>query len=390
MYNLMFGMKAEPSQTYSYRLYENGTTNYTPNEVINFAPTARVQFNFTKKKFARLDYRGQTEQPSISQLQPVKNNSNLMNVTIGNPNLNPSFNQSLRMMYSGFNDSTFSSFNAYIYGSINKDALVANSIYDATGKQYSQTVNATEAPYNINGNIMFNTPLVQKRLHFNTSTSFGLDQRYGYSARGLNAQSFNSDSLPLGTLSKTLRYNAGEMLSLTYTADVVEIGLRGSFRYSNTVNNLKSGTSITKDWSGGGNLMVHLPYNINIGSDLNYTTYNGYGSAPQNQLIWNATIDKTVFKNAGVLSLKVVDILHQQLNIRQTIGDNYIQYSTFNTVPTYFLLSFTYKINKFKGNSDPTERRPDFERFRPDGERPQHDHGSGNGSGGGGHERRSF
>jgi len=37
---------------------------------------SRLQYNFGKKKFLRIDYRGQNDQPSVNQLQPVKNNSN--------------------------------------------------------------------------------------------------------------------------------------------------------------------------------------------------------------------------------------------------------------------------------------------------------------------------
>ena len=378
--NVMMGMKGEPSQTYSYTEYSNGAARDVNNKVFNYSPTARLQYNFGKKKFLRIDYRGQTNQPSISQLQPVKNNSNPMNMTIGNPALNPAFNNSIRMMFSTFNDSTFASINAFLTAQTTRNALVANSIYDTTGKQYSQTVNAAEDPYSIFGNVMFNIPLIQKRLHFNTNTSFGLNQVYGYSSRGLNANTLNSDSIPLGNLSSTHRYNAGEMISLTFTNDLLEIGVRGSLKYSNTVNNLSPTIAITKDWSGGGNVMFHLPYNVGIGSDINYTTQQGYSAIAQNQLIWNASIDKTIFNNLGVVALKVVDILHQQKNIIQTIGDNYIQYNTYNTLPTYFLLSFTYKINQFKGTKNPADRRHDFERFGPP---PGGDHPHREGGGGG-------
>jgi hypothetical protein len=381
-YNIMFGVKGEPSQSYSYRMYENGNSTYIPREVFNFAPKARIQFNFGKRKFTRIDYRGETNQPSISQLQPVKNNSNPMYLSIGNPLLNPAFNHSLRMMFTTFNDSTFSSFTAMLFGQLTRDALVTNSIYDATGKQYSQTVNAGEMPYSLNANIMYNVPIIQKRLHFNTNTFGGVNQYYGYSSRGLNAQILNSDSLPLGNLSSTFRYNAGEMISLTYTNDVIEIGLRGSFRYSNTLNNLNTTPSITKDWSGGGNIMLHLPYNINIGTDMNYTTMQGYATSAQNQLMWNASIDKSLFNSLGVVSLKVNDILHQQLNLRQTIGDNYIQYTTYNTLTSYFLLSFSYKINQFKGAKNPADMRDRFHRFGPGGDHP-HDGGGFHPRGGG-------
>ncbi len=373
LWNFLLGAKAEPSQTISNTTYGDGSVRDIPAlHVVNFSPTARFQYNFKKKKFMRIDYRGQTSQPSISQMQPVKNNSNLMNEIVGNPNLNPSFSHNFRVMYSAFNSEVFSSFNAFLNVQATKDALVTNSLYDETGKQYSQTVNAGSTPYNINGNVMFNTPIIQKRLHFNTSTSFGLDQRYGYSSKNLNSQTVNVDNLPLGDLSNTRRYNAGESLALTFTQDVFEIGIKGSFKYSSTKNNLNPALAITKDWTGSGNIVLHLPYNINFGSDLNYSTLQGYSTTDQNQLIWNGYIDKTLFNNKGAISLKVNDILHQQLNYRQTIGDNYIQYSKFNTLTTYFLVSFTYKISKFTGAKNPAERRLDFERFGPGdgGDRP--------------------
>ena len=386
-YNIMMGMKAEPSQTYSNRIYGDGSTRPISNEVINFAPTGRFQFNFGRKKFARLDYRGQTDQPSITQMQPVKNNSNLMNETVGNPTLNPAFTHRLRMMYTTFNDSTFSSFSAYVSAQATKDALISNSIYDVTGKQYNQTVNGNAAaiPINLNGNIMFNIPLIQKRLHFNTNTSGGIEKRYGYSLKGQD--SINTDDMINGILigekSSTRTYNAGEQISLTFTHDVVEVGTRVGLRYSNSLNNLNPVKAITTDWTMAGNVVLHLPYMFNISTDLNFTTRKGYSNFDQDQLIWNATLDKTVFNSKGVVSLKLFDILQQQLNIRQTIGDNYIQYNSYNTLTSYFLLSFTYKINKFKGiKNNPSYLKHDDKRFDPE-MRPQRGDGSGSGSGSG-------
>lgn len=383
-YKLTLGFKGEPSQTYSYRTYGNGTIRPYTNEVINFAPNGRFQYNFGKKEFARVDYRGNTEQPSISQMQPVKNNSNLMNETVGNPYLNPSFYQSLRFMYSKFNDKKFSSFSVWFMGAMTKDALVTNSIYDETNKQYSQTVNASQKPYNFNGNIMFNTPLIAKRLHFNTSTSGGYNMRYGYTARNISTTEIDAENLQLGDLSKTGRVNAEQQLSLTFTHDVIEIGTRGGFKYSNTVNNLNPTPSTTYDWTGSGNLVLRLPYSINISSDINYTTRKGYSNFDLDETIWNASIDKTLFKGKGVLALKWNDILRQQLNIRQVIGDNYISYSKFNTLTSYFILSFSYKLNKFGDNKSSEMRGPGMNSRRPDGM------GYPRRGEGGGYERREF
>ena len=170
-YSLTLGMRAEPSQTYSETVYGNGDIRDVSNEVFNFAPNGRFQYNFGRKEFMRFDYRGNTRQPSVSQMQPVKNNDDLMRETVGNPGLNPSFTHDMRLMYSTFNDSTFSSFSTWISGNFTKDQLVTNRIYDSSGKQYTQTVNLDKIPVSFNGNVMFNTPIIQKRLHFNTSTN---------------------------------------------------------------------------------------------------------------------------------------------------------------------------------------------------------------------------
>jgi hypothetical protein len=229
----------------------------------------------------------------------------------------------------------------------------------------------------MSGNIMFNTPLIEKRLHFNTSTSLGINRRYGYSSKNLNTQSINTDSLlPIGDLSNTRSYNARQQLSLTFTNDAIEIGIRGSFKYSNTLNNLNPTIAITKDWTGAGNLVFHLPYSIDIGTDLNYTTLQGYSGFDQNQLIWNASFDKSFFQNKGVVSLKLYDILHQKLNIRQTIGDNYIQYTSYNTLTSYFLLSFTYKLNQFKGAKRYEKQKKNMDKFSIDNDRPSRGGGS--------------
>lgn len=357
-YNFMLGVKAEPSQTYSYTTYGDGTQRNVENEVFNVSPTGRFQYNFGKRKFIRIDYRGTTSQPSVSQMQPVKNNSNIMSETVGNPTLNPSFSHRLRMFYSTFNDQRFSSFNASLNLNMTKDALVSNTLYDNTGKRYNQTVNAEKAPFSLNGNVMYNTPIIQKRLHFNTRTNLSFNQRYGYSMKGLGVIDTEMESLPLGDLSSTQTYLASENLSLTFTHDIIEVGARGSVRMQHTDNNLNPKKSTIWDWTASGNVVLHLPYNINISTDIDYTTRQGYEAGfNRDEVIWNASIDKSLFKSRGVLSVRCSDILRQRQNIRQSIGDNYIQTSSYNTLTSYFLVSFSYKLNRFNGKA--TNKRAD-------------------------------
>ena len=87
------------------------------------------------------------------------------------------------------------------------------------------------------------------------------------------------------------------------------------------------------------------PKSWNIATDLSYTSRHGYqGLSDINELIWNASIDKTW--NNSTLTLKVYDILQDKKNIVQTVSDNSVSYQKFNTLPTYFMLTFTYKLNR--------------------------------------------
>lgn len=349
-YTLTLGVKAEPSQTYSKTIYGDDSGEPIERNVINFAPSARFQYNFNKRKFIRLDYNGRTNQPSISQMQPVKNNTDLMNETVGNSNLNPEFAHNLRMMVSLFNDKNLSSFNLGLMGNATKDALTSNSIYDETGKRYIQTVNANEIPYNANLFFMYNKPFL-KKFNFSDNASAGINQQYGYTSQHVNSSSLDINNLPLGDLSNTKRYSASENISLSYTEDLFDISARGGLRFSNTLNNFTTQINKTYDWTGTVNLGFRPTKTITFTTDLNYTNQVGYTTDNQTQWLWNASLEATAFKGKGVFSLKAYDILHQRLSIIQTVGDNYVQYSRTNTLPTYFLLGFTYKINVFKGGS---------------------------------------
>ncbi len=347
-YNLTLGITAEPSQTYSTTIYGDGEEISLDNHVFNVAPAARFQYNFGQRNFARLEYRGRTNQPSISQMQPVKNNTDLMNETVGNPMLNPSFNHNLRLMYSNYNSETFRSFSFGLFGNATKDNLATNSIYDETGKRYIQTVNSKEIPYNLNSYFMYNQPFL-KKFNFSNNTNFGVRQQYGYTSKNVNIDNINLENLILGDLSSTIRYNASENLSVSYTHQIVDVALRGGLSYSYTKNNFNDKLSETYDWTSALNLGLRPNENLTFTTDMNYTKQTGYGDFNPSQWLWNASVDVNTFKGKGVVSLRVYDILRQRQNIIQTVGENFVEYSRTNALPAYFLVSFTYKISRFNG-----------------------------------------
>lgn len=347
--DLTVGIRGLATQTHSTTYYGGALLRDTTVYSFNVAPSVKFKYKFGKKEFARINYNGRATQPTITQMEPVRNNSNAMNETVGNLGLNPAFAHNLRFMYSRFNQDRFSSIMTGIQGSLTQNALVNNSIYDETGKLYQQTVNAETLPWSIGGDLMYNTPFFQKLFQFNSRTSLNYNQRVAYIGRDKTAaeiaEMIEKNSFVLGERSMTGNLRATEDLTLRFTHEIVDVGLRGNFTYSRTQNSLNTkSVSNVYDWGVTGDIEFHLPQSWNIAADCGYTARYGYNLSDVNEVILNASISKTW--SDATLSLNVYDILHQKKNIVQVVSDNAITYAKYNTLPTYFMLTCTFKLNK--------------------------------------------
>ena len=351
--DLTAGVRVLATQTYSKTYYGGLLARDTLYNRFNWSPNVRFRYKFGKKEFARINYRGRVSEPTIQQMEPVRNNSDAMNETVGNLGLNPAFNHNIFAMYSRFNQEKFSSIMTGFRANITQDALVNNTIYDQTGKRYLQTVNADMVPWNIGADFMSNTPFYKKMFQFHSRTAVSYNQRVAYVLREQDAdhiaQMIAANTLPLGDPSKTGNFRMSSDLTLRFTHQIVDIGVKNTNIYSLTHNSLnKKNISHVGDWIVTGDVTFHLPKSWNIATDISYTSRYGYeGLTDVNELIWNFSIDKTWANST--LTLKVYDLLNDKKNIVQTVNETSVSYQKFNTLPTYFMLTYTYKLNRMGG-----------------------------------------
>lgn len=352
-FDLMVGARAIAQQTHSRTFYGDALARDTVYNKWNFSPNMNFRYRFERKKFVRITYRGNSQQPSITQMEPVRNNSDALNETVGNLGLQPAYRHNIFMMYSSFNQEKFSSFMTGLRATITEDALTNNTIYDQTGKRYLQTVNADIIPWNIGWDMMSNTPFCQKMFQLHTRTAINFNQRVVYILREQDAaaieQMISAGTMPLGEASHTGNLRVSSDIALRFTHRIVDIGVKNTNIYSLTRNSLNDRSkSHIGDWIITGDVTFHLPKAWNISTDIAFTGRYGYtGMDDANEVVWNASIDKT-WDNA-TLTLKVYDLLHDKKNIVQTVGEDYISYKSFNTLPTYAMLTFTYKLNRMGG-----------------------------------------
>ena len=351
--DLTAGARVLATQTHSTTFYGDSLVRDTIYNRWNWSPNVRFRYKFGQKEFARIVYRGRVNQPTIQQMEPVRNNSDAMNETVGNLGLNPAFSHNIFAMYSKFNQEKFSSMMVGMNANLTQDALTNNTIYDKTGKRYLQTVNAEMIPWYVGAHFMSNTPFCKKMFQFHSRTAASYNQRVAYVLREQDASEIAeliaADKLPLGDASKTGNFRISSDLTLRFTHKIVDIGIKNTNIYSLTHNSLnKKNISHIGDWIISGDVTFHLPKSWNIATDISYTSRHGYqGLTDVNELIWNFSLDKTWTNST--LTLKVYDLLNDKKNIVQTVNETSVSYQKFNTLPTYFMLTYTYKLNRMGG-----------------------------------------
>ena len=365
------GASLNPSDTY------NETTGHDPyrSKVLNWSPQAMLNYEFSDNANIRFFYFGRSSQPSTSQLLPVPDNSDPLNISLGNPGLDPYFNHNIRGMYGYTNKKTFTSVHARFGGGLVENAITTAQWYDPAGVQYSIPVNGP-ATGNVDARIMVNSPLGKSgfsifsmtNARYNRSTSYigtgALDSSKYYDAENASFDYtlFAQDFPDLGASDKFITNNTQTMsftqrLRFTYRNDIVELTAGGRTRMSKSWYTMEN-SQLDATWNNQVEFSMNwtIPADINLIADLDYNWYYGYTTAQPDEFVLNAEITKQVFKKKCTIALKAYDILGQSKNLSVTDSSNYHQEVRNNTLGRYIIVSFTYRFGNFGGGSQ--GRRP--------------------------------
>ena len=77
-----------------------------------------------------------------------------------------------------------------------------------------------------------------------------------------------------------------------------------------------------------------------------------------NELIWNAQVSKSFLaQNAATISLQLYDILGQQSNVSRVVNATMRSDTWYNTVNSYFMVHFIYRLNLFGDRESRKESR---------------------------------
>ena len=342
----VFGIDFNPSFIRSRSFIQNGassgadsTITYFPGlQTYNFAPVSYMTYNMGKGKNLRFDYRGRSESPSVTQLDPSRDETNPTNIRVGNPDLLPRFTHWSRLRYTDNNRENQQSIHINIDGNYILNDIVSFTDYDGeTGIKTTSPVNQSGS-WNLNGLFMYNRP-ISKLFQLSNYTQSGIRNNIGFST-------INSSTGSQQNIATTTTLN--QELGLTFKWNWIYLMTKASYRLSNTTYSTENMLAKRISTLGGFlTAQLTLPGSWTVSSEMNYRLLTGFSEAyNQQELLWNAEISKNFLKNnAGTITLVFNDILRQQLSVSQIISSNYVEDRQFNTLKSFVMLAFSYKFN---------------------------------------------
>ena len=115
----------------------------------NFFPQAMFTYKFKPNKSWRFNYNGSSNAPTLEQLQPIRVNTDPLNIYIGNPGLKQSFRHNFNTGFNFFNVLQEKGLWSNMSISTTQNAFVQSNVIDSVGRRIYKTVNANGL-YNVN------------------------------------------------------------------------------------------------------------------------------------------------------------------------------------------------------------------------------------------------
>ncbi|GAA4496662.1 hypothetical protein GCM10023172_10360 [Hymenobacter ginsengisoli] len=316
---------------------------------VNVLPQATFRYLLDRTHNLRVLYRTNTSAPSLNQLQAVVNNSNPLQLTIGNPALRQEYQHSLTTRYTASNPERKGSFFALLTGSFTQNPIANRTIVAArdtlvipagtdqvahlpAGGQLTQSTNLSNE-YTLRTQASYGRPILGAKLNLNANAGAGYSQNPGLVNQGLNYS--RTPSLTAGL---TLSSNISERLDFTLSSNSTQSYVVNTLNTRLDSRYFSQSSHLRLSWIVGPG--------ISIQSDVAHQLYRGLSNAyNQNYLLWNASLGKKIFEGQrGEIKLYAFDLLGQNRAIQRNVSVAYVSDVQTTVLQRYLMLMFTYNI----------------------------------------------
>ena len=358
-YNMNVGVSVQPQRSHYVQQYLGRPVD-TVRTVVNVSPTLNLRYRPNQQTNLQIQFRGQTQQPNITQLLDIYDDTNPLNVSMGNPGLKPAFTTNLQTNFQkqrtpvlvedslGFmvpKNQRHWSFNANARWQRTSNSIGNVVTYDeTTGGRISRPENIN-GNWNVNGGATFNIGLdTLNRWDVSGSVRGSYSHHVGY-------VNLNRTAVPDRNVTHT--YNVAPSVSLSFRNKWLSFSLNSGVTYARTENRLQASNNLTTwNYNYGGNTKITFPWESNLSTDFHIYSKRGYADETlnTNELIWNAQLSHSFLRGKKLtVMLQWYDILRQQSNFSRNVNANGWTDREVNAITSYAMLHVSYRLNFFGG-----------------------------------------
>ncbi|MEO6850461.1 MAG: outer membrane beta-barrel protein, partial [Mucilaginibacter sp.] len=366
-YNYTLGIAAQPSVLSG----ESPNSAATNINTFNFSPVARFIYNFSRSQSLSFNYSGASNTPSYYELQPVTDYSNAKYPVVGNPGLNPEYNNTVSLRYNNFSFTTGDIFFTNLNFTQTDNKIVSNTVSYPQNYTLDPKLKGTiltryqNAPgfYSASAFYLYAKPWDKRKftLLFNGNLSYNNNISFITNADSLDNETTQKN------IAKNLVFTQGVRFRVDIT-DVIDAEANASYGINHSVNSIPQ-PNINNNFrtiSYGLNGKNYLWKDWTLSYDYTKTIYQGYVGAT-NPNIFNTYIERRFLKgNVGTLRLSAFDLFNQNTGFTSTQNGTQISQTNANRLGRYYLLTFTLRLQKFAGKG-PSRGPGEPGGFRPGG-----------------------
>ena len=314
----------------------------------NLLPSAMLQYRLESGKNLRVFYRTATQAPDISDLQGVVDNSNPLQLQLGNPDLKQSYQHSLFARYGSSRAEQGTVFFWLLGGTytqnfigsrtlvVSQDSLFQQQLLLPAGGQLIERMNFSQQ-WTLRSFVSYGVPVEKLKSNLNLNASVN----YSNTPSQVNGLQNQNNNLSMG-LGVVLSSNISPMIDFT-------VATRPSFNVVR--NNLRQELN-SNFFSQRSELRLHA------------RTEGGFFVETETQHQWNAGLadafnfdfwlvnlsaGQKLFRNQlGEIKLSIFDLLNQNNSIERMVGENFVEDVRTQILQRYAMLTFTYQFRNFR------------------------------------------